>query len=471
MKNKGHLWHNCQDVIETITKYKSKKLTNKVLHGHPSPIFWNHDLNFHEFMNHRKQINGRCSKKLVLYIALPFCVPTNPPNCGYCLFPHVNYTCQKDLVDYLNYLRIEGRIYKEYLHQEEIAAIYFGGGTPNVYPETLYDEIMDIVEEQFPQIKSQTIEITFEGIPSLFNRKKLQTLKSRGVTRISMGVQQLNPKLINLSGRKQDVSHVLNVINWCHELDLKISADLIYGWPQQTIDSMLYDLNELVKANVSQITNYELNIGGRTDFSRNRRHELPTNKVNLSMFLTLKKFLEEHEYQQVSTNDFIRIEKNGSNIFRFEKCMREFWNTNGEMTGYDMWGWGFGGISYFLGNADQPGVAFMNTTNLSDYYRSIEKNSPPIKRTFCYSKMDLRLGWIFQSLQNLGIKREVYLELFQTDVYDDYTLIWQALEKQGMAEITDDEIKLLGEGIYYTSLIQNLLSTKRNNELREKQKQ
>lgn len=469
MLKNTHTWHNYQDVIDTINQYKSKKITNKVLHGHPSPLFWNHEINFDVFMLQRKQNSNSWSKKLILYIALPFCIPTNPANCGYCLFPHVDYTCKQELKNYLKYLKKEGSLYRDYLANDKISAVYFGGGTPNLYPEEFYDEIMNVWEEQFPKM-NQNIEITFEGIPALFTRKKLVDLKKRGITRISMGVQQLSPELIKLSGRKQDPSHVIKVINWCHELDLKVSADMIYGWPRQTISSMLNDLDILVKAKIPHITNYELNLGGRTDFSRNRRHEIPTNEENLIMFLTLKQFLEDNNYRQVSTNDFVRIAKNDSNIFRFEKYMREFWNVNEEFIGYDMWGLGYGAISYFFGTPEKPGAVFMNTTNLSNYYSSIDMNRPPIKRAFSYSKVDLKLGWIFQSLQSLMLNRKAYLKLFKKDAYDDYKLIWQAIEKMGWAEISDKDIKLLGEGIYYTPLIQTLISSNRIQEIRKEQK-
>ena len=63
-----------------------------------------YNMAFDEFMFER-QINMKKSPKLlVLYMALPFCLKTNPPDCGYCLFPHVEYSNKAELEKYLKYL-------------------------------------------------------------------------------------------------------------------------------------------------------------------------------------------------------------------------------------------------------------------------------------------------------------------------------------------------------------------------------
>ena len=78
------------------------------------------------------------------------------------------------------------------------------------------------------------IEVTLEGIPQTFTHTKLQAMKDCGVNRVSMGVQQLDDELIQASGRRQTSEQVFRTIEWCQTLDLPVSVDLIFGWPNQT---------------------------------------------------------------------------------------------------------------------------------------------------------------------------------------------------------------------------------------------
>ena len=124
------------------------------------------------------------------------------------------------------------------------------------------------------------IEITLEGIPQTFSHDKLLAMKQCGMNRISMGVQQLDEELIKASGRRQRPDQVFRTLESCAQLGLPISVDLIFGWPNQTIEQMARDLEAVAATGVGHITHYELNVAGRTDFARNRRGELPSQEEN-----------------------------------------------------------------------------------------------------------------------------------------------------------------------------------------------
>src|SRR5207245_11412892 len=104
-----------------------------------------------------------------------------------------------------------------------------------------------------------------------------------------------------MSGRKQKGSQVLEAIAWCHELALGSSVDLIFGWPRQTVEGMLKDLDTVVQAGVGHITHYELNVAGRTDVARNRRPELPSTDQNVAMYRAPAEFLAHQGYAPVAS--------------------------------------------------------------------------------------------------------------------------------------------------------------------------
>ena len=170
------------------------------------------------------------------------------------------------------------------------------------------------------------------------------------MNRVSMGVQQLDDELIKASGRRQRADQVFRTLDSCRQLDLPISVDLIFGWPNQTIDQMVRDLEAIAATGVGHITHYELNVAGRTDFARNRRGELPSQEENLEMYRVGKSVLEARGYTQVTAYDFARRDAAMPSSYLYEELFRKPFASNGTgPIGCDAWGWGYAGISFFFG--------------------------------------------------------------------------------------------------------------------------
>ena len=218
-----------------------------------------------EVLRGRARANQEIPKQINLYVGTPYCLPTEPDRCGFCLFPSEIYTGRRQLDEYLGYLEREGDMFRDHFVGAKLASIYFGGGTSNLYKADQYPRLMEIVGRVF-DIPPQ-IEVTLEGIPQTFNHDKLLAMKQSGMTRISMGIQQLDDELIKASGRKQSADQVFQALEWCEALELPASVDLIFGWPNQTIEHMVRDLEAIAATGVTHITHYELNVAGRTDFA------------------------------------------------------------------------------------------------------------------------------------------------------------------------------------------------------------
>ena len=99
-----------------------------------------------------------------------------------------------------------------------------------------------------------------------------------------MGVQQVSDKLIKSSGRKQTRKQVFGAIDLFHKYNLSCNIDLIYGWPEQTIEDMLNDLKEITQSGIRHITHYELNIAGRSDFATQQRKLVAPISDKIKMF-------------------------------------------------------------------------------------------------------------------------------------------------------------------------------------------
>ena len=451
-----------------IETHRRRRHSNRVLHGHPAPLFWRErNISVPAIMAKRMTGLAGMPKRLNLYVATPYCLPTTPDRCGFCLFPSEVYQGRHQLDTYLRYLEREGEMYRRFLEGTALRSVYFGGGTSNLYRADQYSRLLELVHSLFPNVDGGT-EVTLEGVPQLFTLEKLEAMRAGGVNRISIGVQQLADELIAMSGRKQKAAQVFQTIEWCHDLGLPVSVDLIFGWPRQTVDGMLRDLEAVVAAGVDHLTHYELNVGGRTDFSRNRSHELPSVEATLEMYRTARDFLGRKGYQQATTYDWERSDTQSPQLVYEEEWRHRFSaSPDGALMGSQTWGWGFAGISHFLGDRGNRGWTYMNHARVEGYFRSLDAGEFPVERAFHYThEADFRLTVLFQMLLSMVVDRALYAAVTGVDVVSELPDIWAALAEQGWVNITRARLELVGDGVFYTPLIQSLLARERIEELR-----
>ena len=366
-----------EDLVSQARRFldaqQGERQVNRVLHGFPSPRFWQPGVaSVPTAMDHRRSWNEAGQAPLDLYIGVPYCIRTDPDRCGYCLFPVEVFQEAGQLDVYLGYLEREGQMFREHFQGLAPATVYIGGGTPNLMRPRQYTRLMEIIRGVFPALTS-AVSVTLEGIPQLFTREKLEYMKAGGITRVSMGVQQLNAKLNQLSGRRQTAEHVFDAIRWCQELGLQCNTDLIFGWPRQTMETLMEDLQRLVDTGVDHIAHYELNIGGPSDFSLNRRDELPSPAVTREMYHVTRDYLTSHGYRQVTVYDFQKVEQ--ENRYVYEECRRGFERR-------ELWGWGFAGVSDFGGTMDHGGWTYLNHRTVPDYFGALDRGEFPVERGF-----------------------------------------------------------------------------------------
>ncbi|MEE9321925.1 MAG: radical SAM protein [Granulosicoccus sp.] len=452
-----------------------RRQSNKVLHGHPSPMHWK-DLPspIDQLLNERAGYAMTSNVEVNLYVGTPFCIKTKPARCGFCLFPSEDYEGNKGVDSYLGYLEKEFDLYKPYYSADKLSSIYLGGGTPNLYHPKHYGQVMGFIDKLYGGVP-RDIEITLEGIPQLFNEDKIKAMAAAGINRISMGVQQLNDKLIKYSGRRQTLSQVLNTLELCQKYNLANSMDLIYGWPEQTIDNMLDDLRIAVDAGVHHITHYELNVAGRSDFaSPKKKALLPSIATNIEMYRVANEFLSSHGFEQVTVYDWRRKPENNSTArlssYDYEQNMHDFVGSHDDQaeTIRQVCGIGFAAVNFHpnsLGPTDRSWI-YMNQTSLKDYCSDLDAGKFPVGRGFMYSHQDVKLAWLFQSMQTMKINFVHYQEIFNENLLDSYSEVWKELDRRAWISVNDSHLLFVGKGQYYIPMLQSLIASKRLAEIR-----
>jgi oxygen-independent coproporphyrinogen III oxidase len=196
------------------------------------------------------------SKAKSLYIHIPFCQHI----CEYCDFVRVGY--HQDLAD--RFLR---RCAEDLsLRQgETFETIYIGGGTPSA----LSIEQLEILLKMIQPFLAVDCEFTIEANPENFSEDKIELCVNNGVNRISLGVQSVLSKLLNLIGRKHTLEDAENVITLLrkHGID-NISADGMYGLPTQTLSDFKETLTWMINQQLPHVSLYALTIEPNSAFGR-----------------------------------------------------------------------------------------------------------------------------------------------------------------------------------------------------------
>lgn len=446
------------DDVTSALKFIDRNLhtrqVNKILHTFPSPRQWREkDLPAADLLRARAQLGE--PRQIGMYSSVPFCLKTNPDRCGYCLFPVEVFSGIQDLTRYFDYYQREIALYDGLFVNDEVTNIYFGGGTSNLYRAEMYGPLMNIIRNNFTI--SDAAMITLEGIPQLFSREKIQAIREAGMNRISMGVQQMDDELNALSGRKQRVEHTLDAIAWSQEFGMPCNVDLIFGWPRQTVESMLAGLARVVDAGVNHITHYELNIGGGTDFAMNRQHELPSVRENLEMYHASAEFLRGKGYRQLTAYDWELVDSVDGALY--EECVRDFGS-------HEMFGIGYAAVSHLEMDGDHhTAVSYRNSVALTDYFRCIDNGRIPAADAYLYNDVDYRMSLLFRNLQSLSLDLSSYRERFDIDLLDEHRGAWTALRERGFIDIDGDVLHVIDDGVFYIPMIQTLLSKNRLAEL------
>jgi oxygen-independent coproporphyrinogen-3 oxidase len=107
----------------------------------------------------------------------------------------------------------------------------------------------------------------------------------------------------------------------------------------------------------------------------------------------------------------------------------------------------------------------MNHKSLSAYIDAVASGKRPIERAYVHNREDIRLCWIFQSLQEMRLNMARYTQLFGSDILSDYDAVFDALNARSWIETRGHELLLVNEGEFSVPLIQSLISQARIKEM------
>ena len=199
-----------------------------------------------------------------LYIHWPFCLK----KCPYCDFnSHVR--AEVDTARWQTALIADMRHEAALAGGEPLTSIFFGGGTPSLMPPALVAALL--AEAELLWGFAPGMEITLEANPSSVEAKNFASLAAAGVNRVSLGLQALDDAALRFLGRLHDVGESLAALDIAQRHFARVSIDLIYARPDQTVEQWRAELARALAFGTGHLSLYQLTIEEGTRFATDVR--------------------------------------------------------------------------------------------------------------------------------------------------------------------------------------------------------
>lgn len=337
-------------------------------------------------------------KKLGIYIHIPFC----ESKCYYCDF-NSGKASETEKADYVSLLLKEIELYKEdsgNLNNRKVETIFIGGGTPSSIDSKYILEILDKIRDVFDI--SEVKEVTIECNPGTLDERKVSDYIKAGINRVSLGLQTKEDDQLVKLGRIHKYNDFLNSIELLRSGGIdNISADLMIGLPNQTLDQLISVIDEIERLELNHVSMYGLKVEEGTRFDDMYEEGiliLPSEDEEREMYHLGIERLKSHGYEQYEISNFAKMGKESKHNLLY-------W----EIDDYLAIGLGSSG---FLNNE-----RYVNHYKMNEYKKSIDNNEKPVASRELINKAEQLYEGIILGLRlNKGINAKILKEKTGLDI-------------------------------------------------------
>lgn len=382
-------------------------------------------------------------RPLSLYFHIPFCARL----CFYCACNKVVTKNRAHAAPYLEDL------YREIVEQGDlfdndrpVDQLHWGGGTPTFLSHAQMQELMAVTARNFNLHDDDTGEYSIEVDPREADEETITLLRSIGFNRISLGVQDLDPRVQQAVNRIQPEEQTLIVMEAARTNGFKsVNMDLIYGLPFQTVDSFAHTLDRVIASGPDRLSifNYAHLPGLFKPQRRINEADLPAAAEKLEILQQTISQLTDAGYVYIGMDHFAKPDDELAVAQKERKLYRNFqgYSTHADC---DLVAMGITSISS-VGNTYSQ-----NVKTLDEYQARIKAGKLPVFRGVELSDDDvLRRDIIRELICHFSLDIRA-LENKCTIRFRDYfcaeTPLLEAMQEDGLLEFDEDAIRVLPAG-------------------------
>lgn len=351
------------------------------------------------------------NKPLSLYIHIPFCNTI----CYYCGCNKI-ITKDKGRADaYIEYLEKEMKLLAPHLGgRHQLAQLHFGGGTPTFLSDNQLERVFEMIRKYFQLIPDG--EYSIEIDPRKVSRETVLKLGKLGFNRMSVGIQDFDPKVQAAVNRIQSYEETKEVIDAAREAGFKsVSVDLIYGLPYQTSESIKTTIDTVLSLDPDRLALYHYAHLPHV-FKPQRRIDtaaVPGSEEKLDMLQYCVQTLTERGYVFIGMDHFAKPDDELSVALEKGLLQRNFqgYSTYADC---DLVAIGVSSIGK-IGNTYSQ-----NERDIDAYYAAIDEGRLPVIRGYQLNQDDILRRNIIQDLMcRFALDYRVYEDISGTP-FDRY---------------------------------------------------
>lgn len=369
--------------------------------------------------NHKLTDTVRDKSPSSLYVHIPFCTR----RCYYCDFTVSVAT--KSIDSYLDDL---GREFQLLANHEvrPLKTVFIGGGTPTLLSTSQLEHLFSLMKLNF--IWGEDAEVSVEANPDSVNAEKLSVLRSFGVNRISFGAQTFNDRLLQAIGRTHSEETIHRSVHLAYEAGFnRVSVDLMFGLPEQTLDDVRDSLDKLLSLGVGHASVYWLKVESGTPFAvwqKRGKLVLPGEDLEADMYDLVRESLSQNGLHHYEVSNFARPgEEARHNLV--------YWHNEPYLAA------GVGAHGYV------SGVRYENVTHLKGYHDYLTRGERPIAATDCVSALEACEDTMMLGLRlREGVSRQRFEKRHGIDLDEVFGSTVRQLVEQNLLKWHEDYLRL-----------------------------
>ena len=383
------------------------------------------------------EVLGRepASVPLGVYLHIPFC----RKRCHFCYFRvYVN----KSAREVEQYLDVLAREWEFYLQQPAIAGrpidfVYFGGGTPSFLSTRQLESLVGRLTATTPW--STADEITFECEPGTLTEPKLAAIRQMGVSRLSLGVENFDDRILELNGRAHRSPEIDRVYHAARALQFpQINIDLIAGMLGETDANWRACVRRTLELEPDSVTIYQMELPYNTTISNNLLKGTGEFSETVAPWSTKRRWVAEA---------FEALEHAGYHIGSAYTAVKDpaktrFVYRDRLWEGADLVGLGVASFGHI------NGVHVQNLDTWETYSAAIERGELPLGRGYRPSREERMIREFVLQLKRGWVRPPDFARKYGVNVRDRFSSALASLADDGwLATNTPERIALTREGL------------------------
>jgi oxygen-independent coproporphyrinogen-3 oxidase len=377
----------------------------------------------------------RAERPLGLYLHIPFC----RKRCHFCYFRVYTDKNAREVEQYLDLLAREWELYaaKPAAAGRRFNFVYFGGGTPSFLSTKQLQNLVARLNASGAWDGAE--EITFECEPGTLTEAKLAAIRALGVTRLSLGVENFDDRILELNGRAHRSPEIGRAFASARSLGFpQINIDLIAGMLGETDDNWRACIERTLELDPDSVTIYQMELPYNTTISGDLIKGAGQFADPVAGWATKRRWVQEA---------FAALERAGYHVGSAYTAVKnpaktKFVYRDRLWEGADLLGLGVASFGHI------NGVHVQNLDTWPKYQAAIEQGEIPLGRAYRPTDEERLIREFVLQLKR-GSNRPAYFEeKYGVDVLKRFSDAIESLNADGyLAEATPDRIALTRDAL------------------------